>query len=133
VRGSAAIFQHRLRDLLGKWGASSDLSRRSGIARSLIDKWARGESSPGLDSLDRLADSLGVPPASLISEESRERPWERVPREILDALALVHPDHYTIVVNFLRSLEPEREASELAKGFEKSRGGRNKRSKKNAN
>jgi transcriptional regulator with XRE-family HTH domain len=68
VAGSVDHLRHRLVGLRDQRGALTELSRTSGIARSLIDKWISGEFAPNLESVDRLAAALGRSAAELIAD-----------------------------------------------------------------
>jgi transcriptional regulator with XRE-family HTH domain len=68
----AEFFRSRLSKRLSERGAKSAFCRKTGISRSLLDQWIRGESVPGLDSLERVASGLDVTPWDLIKPEGSE-------------------------------------------------------------
>ena len=56
----------RLRDARGlKWG---EFAMELGISRPQLNLLSSGHANPKLDTIQRMADSLGVPPSDLISK-----------------------------------------------------------------
>jgi len=77
------VLAAKLRQLRSDLGLSQDqLARRVGVSPSLVGQLEQGRALPSLDTLERLADALGVSPCYLIIEEPR----------LEDMLAAMHPD-----------------------------------------
>lgn len=127
----AELFRQNLASALGgAWGSKTAFVEKARLARPTLDRWLKGERVPDLDQLELVANVLGVEPSALLLDPE-DQPWAHVPKELLLALSEVHPDHYPIVVNFLRSFRPEDADSELPKGLEKPSRSSKKGSKKN--
>ncbi len=61
-----------LRDLIRDAGMTvSGLSRASGISRDTIHRWLRGETSPRIDMIRKVADALGVSTAAVDAATAR--------------------------------------------------------------
>src|SRR4051812_20884990 len=55
----------------------SALGEASGLSKGFISQVESGRSNPSLDSLERIASSLGLPLAGLLHDSSRPRPAPR--------------------------------------------------------
>lgn len=68
---SAEAFRKNLRDGIDELDVSdSEFARRAGIHVTLIWKYIKGDSKPGLDQLDRLADAMEITTAELITPKN---------------------------------------------------------------
>ncbi|TXH13498.1 MAG: XRE family transcriptional regulator [Hyphomicrobiaceae bacterium] len=63
---SFELFRAKLANRLENFGAKSEFCRKTGIARSLLDKWLNGESNPSLEILDKAAGGVETQPWQLI-------------------------------------------------------------------
>lgn len=72
------VFVRRLDQLLTK-GRAKLVSERSGVSETTLSNWRRGKVrvNPELETLEKIADALGVSAGYLISEEAFERAQER--------------------------------------------------------
>ena len=77
----------RLREEAGL--TQSDLARRCDVDRRLVHAWERGYSRPGLDTLVRLAEALGVSVDSILRPEpaQSEEDWTPSQHPTLDGIA----------------------------------------------
>lgn len=62
-----------LNNYLAQHGAVSDFVRKTGFSRKAVDTWLAGTSFPSVDSLDRIAEGLGITPAELISDHAHSQ------------------------------------------------------------
>lgn len=63
---SPKLLIEKLSKLLEKRGAKSEFCRKTGISRSLLEKWLGYDSSPGMESIDKIASALGTTPWDLV-------------------------------------------------------------------
>lgn len=63
---SSKVFRDRLAKALEGHGARSEFCRKTGIARSGLERWLEGEGTVSLESLDRAAKGLGLAPWELL-------------------------------------------------------------------
>jgi transcriptional regulator with XRE-family HTH domain len=88
-------FANRLRELRRKRGLSQmKLGVKAGVNLSYLNKLERGEATPGLDLIARLAQALGVATADLVSVPGKTDPLPELrqrARENLEA-AIVKSD-----------------------------------------
>ncbi|MFW3175005.1 XRE family transcriptional regulator [Xanthomonas phaseoli] len=69
------LFGLRLAEVRRARGLSQErLALESGIARSYLGGVERGQRNIALLNIHRLADALGVPPASLLEAPSQDKP-----------------------------------------------------------
>lgn len=67
----APIFRNRLQHRLNQLGwCQRDLADKLGTTQSYVSQLVTGHRNPGLDTLEQLADILGVEASWLISEKS---------------------------------------------------------------
>ncbi|QDT54601.1 helix-turn-helix protein [Caulifigura coniformis] len=67
-------FQTNVASLIAGLGwTQAELARQIGVSRSLVHTYMSGDSSPGLEVVQRFADALGVDPARLLSESGVEK------------------------------------------------------------
>ena len=69
---SAQNFRKWLKGFCDSSGGVSQVARETGINRSLLDKYLRGDSVPGLEQLDRLASAMAHHPAELIVDPEQK-------------------------------------------------------------
>jgi len=70
MRNDAKTFGHRLREARIRAGLSqSELEERSGIPKARLSRYENGHVAPSIQTLERLARSLGVSEASLLGDE----------------------------------------------------------------
>lgn len=75
-------FGRRLRKLRAEHGVSQDrLARRTGLHRTAISLWERGERDPQLANILRLAQGIGVPPEAFVRglDGTEDEPVARLP------------------------------------------------------
>ncbi len=80
----------RLKPDLSEHGAVSKFCRKTGFSRTAVDKWLKGMSAPTVDSLDQIAEALGIQPWELIRPEGALPTPQPVPptvTELLDVIA----------------------------------------------
>lgn len=63
------FFYKYLSVALEKHGSVSEIVRKTGLSRTAIDSWLRRETSPTLESLEKIADAIGKKPWELIYPE----------------------------------------------------------------
>lgn len=70
------VLRNRLLMYLSPHGAVSEFCRKTGLARSGVDRWLlpkeKGGGSPNIENLDAIADALGITPWDLIKPENEE-------------------------------------------------------------
>lgn len=65
-------FRENLRRIRNEEGISAEtLSRKAGFHRTYAGKLERGEMSPSLDTIDKLAEALDVKPLDLLKDPER--------------------------------------------------------------
>jgi transcriptional regulator with XRE-family HTH domain len=97
------LLRNRLKKALSPHGAVSEFCRRTGFARSGVDRWMHNENIPKLDNLDVIAEGLGVNPWDLIKPESIPQLQlpKPTPEEALEVL--------TEIVRKVEAMEKSRE------------------------
>jgi transcriptional regulator with XRE-family HTH domain len=71
---------HQVRALRIASGASGgELAINSGISRSMLSRIERGLVSPSVETLDRIANGLGVPVSRFFSDQTRRTDFSHVP------------------------------------------------------
>jgi transcriptional regulator with XRE-family HTH domain len=74
TQNEGLTFGHRLRELRATHGISQDrLSQETGIHSTAIGRYERGDREPGLRSILRLAEGLGVRPGRLLDDLGERR------------------------------------------------------------
>jgi transcriptional regulator with XRE-family HTH domain len=88
----------------------AELSRRSGVSRSMIDGYLKQEGSATLDSLAAIAEALGTTPAALLAEETtpapKPEPLDAFPR-ILGILSRLDQAQVRDLLAFLELTFPD--------------------------
>ena len=94
-----------------------ELGQKVGMSESTISLYETGKHDPDLETLNRIADALGVTVDELLgrSAGTEEDVWElreryrRDPdiRVLFDAAAKAKPEHLRAVAAMLKALEPE--------------------------
>lgn len=64
----------------------SELGRRTGLSRSIISRWERGERSPKIEQLDVLARFFNVDITDLFGDETPIRTFKKSPLEDLQSV-----------------------------------------------
>lgn len=82
------FFYKYLAAALEKHGSVSELVRKTGLSRTAIDSWLRKETSPTLESLEKIAEALGKKPWELIYPEG-ELPTSPAASPTIDALSKI--------------------------------------------
>lgn len=66
MASSRELLVKRLSGLFAQHGSASDFCRRTGIPRATLENWLKRGMAPDLDSLDKIAEGLGLTAAELI-------------------------------------------------------------------
>jgi transcriptional regulator with XRE-family HTH domain len=83
------ILKKNILKSIEKLGWSQNrLAKEAGLYQPQISKWLNGEQTPGLDSLDKLAQTLGIDVADLLREDSEPTPRviKPTPEEALEII-----------------------------------------------
>lgn len=114
----AAVLKGKM-EKLGK--STMEFSQELGIPRSTLQGYLNGTSSPRTDSLEELAEKLGIPPAVLISGSGDADIADRSCLEpILSELQSLHPQAMQIALDALDLLRLAFQASDNLYGFDAS-------------
>jgi transcriptional regulator with XRE-family HTH domain len=70
MAGIIDVFRKKLATALGGYGAKSEFSRKTGISRTVLDRWLSGDNSPTLETLERAAQGLGLQSWELIKPDA---------------------------------------------------------------
>ncbi len=83
----------------GKNLRKSELARRAGVTRQIVDKWERGQGNPALSSIGALCEGLNVPLSELLGEawshKPRPGPEELIAEKVADRVGIIlgkHPE-----------------------------------------
>ena len=103
VRNISEIFKSNLNSLINSRanGNQSGFARLVEVPQSQIAKWLNSTNSPGIESLEKMSNRLGIPAASLISEGELPKVVTREPTND-DILAKI-----SVALNLVAKLSPE--------------------------
>lgn len=140
---SAELFRKALQEATKAYGAASELARKAGMKPPQLYKLMATDSSPSLDTLDRIAAALKTTPADLLGgvtpppavevlqRELRAAQDEilRLKVELAEARAKPRPVSDPPEVEFLRSLPPTDPIWEILRSVMASKGKAGKKAK----
>lgn len=119
---SSETFINFLKGALLGHGAVSEFCRKSGFARPTVDRWLKGENSPTLENLERIAAILDKPVPEMLSPSYAFGKSDPILRELFSRLLAMEQDqlealltHVRIQSKVLDELRSTHEASTVKK------------------
>ncbi len=97
------ILQKRLQEQLGPRGGVAEFCRKTGFARTGVQNWLDGKSSPTVENLGKIAEGLGIEPWELIKpEEPAQKPVDMM-HELFSILAAADQSQMADCLDIIRA------------------------------
>ena len=95
------VFVTNLKELLGDRSAYW-LAKKAKMTEATLSRLLSGKSSPSLETVEKVAEGLGVPPHELLKESKKSD--QKIPPDILAMLRSQDPIVYEAIRGMLRPL-----------------------------